>query len=86
MGAGFAAAGLSWARRHLDPSPARVRLGVAAWTERAIRAYERAGFARGARFRSATRGAETGFLLMTAAPPPLPPDAHDAPDDGQCVP
>lgn len=83
MGAGFVEAGLVWARGHLDPAPTRFRLSVAAWNERAIRAYQRAGFKQGPRFVSATGGTETAFLLMTA-PWPLAPS--DAPAGGRCVP
>lgn len=82
-GTAFVRAGLAWACRHLDPTPTRFRLSVAAWNIRAIRAYEGAGFARGARFGSASRGTATEFLLMTAFPSIV---CRDVPDVGQCVP
>jgi [ribosomal protein S18]-alanine N-acetyltransferase len=65
-GRGF---GLGFVRAALAVGAARAappgfRLSVAAFNERAIRVYERAGFERGERFDSPVGGAETAFLLM----------------------
>ncbi|MEA2524192.1 MAG: hypothetical protein QOF73_1419 [Thermomicrobiales bacterium] len=62
LGLSFVCATLTLAREGLRP--AGFRLSVAAFNERAIRVYERAGFVRGERFLSPVRGVETPFLLM----------------------
>ncbi len=69
LGQSFVRAGLDYARTHVTPAPAQFRLSVATFNDRAIRAYERAGFRAGPRFTSAVRGVETEFLLMTTDPP-----------------
>lgn len=73
LGPGFVAAGLAYAREHRSPAPTRFRLSVAAFNERAVRAYERVGFRRGPRFSSPVRGVATEFLLMLAAPARIEP-------------
>ena len=62
LGLGFLLAGLEFARRRF--SPARFRLSVATFNERAIRVYERAGFQRVKVFTHHTNGGEHPFLLM----------------------
>ena len=76
LGPAFIAAGLADLRARIVPSPARFRLSVAAWNERAIRAYTRAGFRAGPRFLSPVRGVDTEFLLMET---PVPAEADVTP-------
>ena len=63
LGLGYMLAGLEFARRRLDPEG--FRLSVAAFNERAIRVYERAGFRRVEVFTHHTNGGDYPFLLMT---------------------
>jgi ribosomal-protein-alanine N-acetyltransferase len=63
LGLGFLLAGLEFARRRFAPDS--FRLSVAAFNERAIRVYERAGFRRVKVFTQSTNGGEHPFLLMT---------------------
>jgi ribosomal-protein-alanine N-acetyltransferase len=63
LGAGYLEAGLAFARERW--SPARFALDVSPWNERAIRAYERAGFVRGEVYvRRFEQGDEKEFLRM----------------------
>jgi ribosomal-protein-alanine N-acetyltransferase len=55
-------AGLEFARERY--APARFRLAVAAFNQRAIRVYERAGFHRGELYMHRTNGGEHPFLRM----------------------
>jgi ribosomal-protein-alanine N-acetyltransferase len=64
LGAGFIERGLDFARERW--SPATFALDVYEWNERAIRAYERAGFVRGEVYRRRFPGGnEKEFLRMT---------------------
>ncbi len=63
LGLGFLLAGLRFARRRFDP--VAFGLSVAAFNERAIRVYERAGFRRGEVYAHRTNGGEHLFLAMT---------------------
>ncbi len=63
LGLGYMLAGLEFARRRFDPEG--FRLSVAAFNERAIRVYERAGFRRETTFTHHTGGRDYPFLLMT---------------------
>ena len=63
LGLGYMLAGLEFSRRRFDPEG--FRLSVAAFNERAIRVYERAGFRRVEVFTHHTNGGEYPFLLMT---------------------
>lgn len=62
LGSGFLFSGLEFARRRF--APARFTLAVAAFNERAITVYERAGFRRDGVFRHETNGGEHEFLSM----------------------
>ena len=62
LGLGFVNAALAIGQERFRP--AGFRLSVAAFNERAVRVYERAGFARGERFFSPVGGVETAFLVM----------------------
>lgn len=62
LGLEFLLAGLDFARERY--APARFRLSVAAFNERAIRVYERAGFRRGRRYPHRTNGGVHTFLRM----------------------
>jgi ribosomal-protein-alanine N-acetyltransferase len=63
LGPGYLEAGLAFARERW--APARFTLDVYPWNERAIRAYERAGFARGETYlRRSDDGTEKEFLRM----------------------
>jgi [ribosomal protein S18]-alanine N-acetyltransferase len=63
LGLGFMLAGLKSARRRFASDG--FRLSVAAFNERAILVYERAGFRRTEVFTHSTNGGEHPFLLMT---------------------
>jgi len=63
LGLEFIRAGLEFGQRSF--SPAGFRLFVATFNERAIRAYEHAGFRRVEIFTHHTNGADYPFLLMT---------------------
>jgi [ribosomal protein S18]-alanine N-acetyltransferase len=63
LGAAFLAAGLDFARGRF--SPERFTLAVATFNERAIKVYERAGFARDRVYMHSTSGAEWEFLEMS---------------------
>ncbi len=63
LGLSFVNAGLDYAREQYDPS--MFRLMVAAFNERAITVYERAGFKHRRNFRHKTNGAEFDFLEMS---------------------
>ena len=64
LGAGYLEQGLAFARERW--SPASFSLDVYEWNGRAIRAYERAGFARGDVYRRRfPDGTEKDFLRMT---------------------
>jgi RimJ/RimL family protein N-acetyltransferase len=62
LGLGFVRAALEIGQERIRPSG--FRLSVAAFNERAIRVYERAGFVYGERFLSPVGRDETAFLLM----------------------
>lgn len=62
LGLDFTRAGLEFARRRF--APASFRLTVAAFNERGILVYERAGFRRVGSFVQRTNGGEQPFLLM----------------------
>ena len=59
----FLAAGLEFARARF--SPERFTLAVATFNERAIKVYERAGFARGRVYMHSTSGGEWEFIEMS---------------------
>jgi ribosomal-protein-alanine N-acetyltransferase len=63
LGASFIAAGLEFGRERFAPE--RFVLSVATFNERAIKVYERAGFARVRVYMHATAGAEWEFLEMS---------------------
>jgi ribosomal-protein-alanine N-acetyltransferase len=64
LGAGYLEAGLGFARERWAPE--RFALDVYPWNERAIRAYERAGFVRGDTYvRRFDDGIEKEFLRMS---------------------
>jgi ribosomal-protein-alanine N-acetyltransferase len=62
LGLPFLLAGLEFARARY--APARFRLAVAAFNQRAIQVYERAGFRRGEPYMHWTNGGEHEFLRM----------------------
>ena len=62
LGVGYLLAGLDFARERF--SPERFTLSVTTFNERAIRAYERAGFERGRMYTHHTNGGEYLFLSM----------------------
>jgi [ribosomal protein S18]-alanine N-acetyltransferase len=62
LGLPFLLAGLEFARGRY--APARFRLAVAGFNQRAIRVYERAGFHRGESYLHRTNGGEHAFLRM----------------------
>ena len=62
VGFSFLLAGLEFARGRY--APARFRLAVVAFNQRAIRVYERAGFRRGEFYMHRTNGGEHAFLRM----------------------
>jgi ribosomal-protein-alanine N-acetyltransferase len=61
-GLSFLLAGLEFARERY--APARFRLAVAAFNQRAIRVYERAGFRQGESYMHRTSGGDHAFLRM----------------------
>ena len=63
LGAAFLAAGLDFAHERFAPE--RFTLAVATFNERAIKVYERAGFARDRVYMHSTNGAEWEFLEMS---------------------
>lgn len=63
LGQKFLEAGLAFAEARF--SPTRFRLSVADFNERAIKAYERAGFEKAGSFMQRTNGAGRPFTLMT---------------------
>jgi ribosomal-protein-alanine N-acetyltransferase len=63
LGGSFLAAGLEFARTRF--APARFVLSVATFNDRAIKVYERAGFARERIYMHSTNGAEWEFLEMS---------------------
>jgi [ribosomal protein S18]-alanine N-acetyltransferase len=63
LGGAFLAAGLEFARTRF--APARFVLSVATFNERAIKVYERAGFARERIYMHTTAGREWEFLEMS---------------------
>jgi ribosomal-protein-alanine N-acetyltransferase len=63
LGLSFLESGLGFARERF--SPTRFRLSVAAFNERAIKVYERAGFEKSGEFIQRTNGGEHPFVLMT---------------------
>ena len=63
LGLSFVEAGLQFARENYTPST--FRLQVAAFNERAIIVYERAGFERQRNYRHKTNGGEFDFVEMT---------------------
>jgi ribosomal-protein-alanine N-acetyltransferase len=63
LGLRFVEAGLQFAREHYTPST--FRLQVAAFNERTIIVYERAGFERQRNFRHKTNGGEFDFVEMS---------------------
>ena len=62
LGLSFLLAGLEFARERYAPT--RFRLAVAAFNQRAIRVYERAGFYQGESYMHRTNGGEHAFLRM----------------------
>jgi [ribosomal protein S18]-alanine N-acetyltransferase len=62
VGLSFLLAGLEFARERYAPT--RFRLAVAAFNQRAIRVYERAGFCQGESYMHRTNGGEHAFLRM----------------------
>ena len=62
LGLSFLLAGLEFARERY--APAQFRLAVAAFNQRAIRVYERAGFRQGESYMHRTNGGEHLFLRM----------------------
>jgi ribosomal-protein-alanine N-acetyltransferase len=62
LGGAFLAAGLTFARERFEPE--RFVLAVATFNERAIKVYERAGFARVRVYMHSTGGGEWEFLEM----------------------
>jgi [ribosomal protein S18]-alanine N-acetyltransferase len=62
FGGSFVEAGLEFAREQFEPE--QFVLGVATFNERAIKVYERAGFARVRVYMHVTGGAEWEFLEM----------------------
>jgi [ribosomal protein S18]-alanine N-acetyltransferase len=62
LGLSFLLSSLEFARGRY--APARFRLAVAAFNQRAIRVYERAGFRRGESYPHRTNGGEHEFLRM----------------------
>jgi [ribosomal protein S18]-alanine N-acetyltransferase len=62
LGRSFLLAGLAFARERY--APARFRLAVAAFNQRAIRVYERAGFRQRESYMHWTNGGEHAFLRM----------------------
>ena len=62
LGLAFLLAGLAFAREEF--APARFRLAVATFNQRAICVYERAGFRQGASYLHRTNGGEYVFLRM----------------------
>lgn len=63
LGLDFLESGLASAKERF--APARFRLSVAEFNERAITVYERAGFAKAGRFIQKTNGRRHSFILMT---------------------
>ena len=63
LGASFLTAGLEFARDRFAPQ--RFVLSVATFNERAIKVYERAGFARGRVYMHWTGGEEWEFIEMS---------------------
>jgi ribosomal-protein-alanine N-acetyltransferase len=63
LGTAFLAAGLDFAHERFAPE--RFTLAVATFNERAIKVYERAGFARDRVYMHSTNGAEWEFLEMS---------------------
>ena len=63
LGGSFLAAGLEFARTQF--APARFVLSVAIFNERAIRVYERTGFARERTYMHSTNGGEWEFVEMS---------------------
>jgi ribosomal-protein-alanine N-acetyltransferase len=63
LGSGFVNACLNYAME--NEHPATFRLKVAAFNERAIRVYERAGFERVREFRQKTNNSEWDFIEMS---------------------
>jgi len=62
LGLSFLLAGLELARERY--APARIQLAVAAFNQRAIRVYERAGFRQGESYMHRTNGGDHAFLRM----------------------
>ncbi len=62
LGLQFLQAGMRYATQRLGYS--RLRLSVLAWNERAIKVYERAGFAKACIFASKTPRGTSTFILM----------------------
>jgi ribosomal-protein-alanine N-acetyltransferase len=65
LGASFLASGMEFARTRFEP--VRFLLSVATFNERAIKVYERAGFARDRVYMHSTNGAEWEFVEMSRA-------------------